>query len=149
MGLPQNSIDTPPQPKPSSTPSELPPEAIDLATKLFNFARQGKTAELGQYIGAGIPPNLTNGKGDTLVMLAAYHGHADTVRMLLEKGADPNVLNERGQSPLAGAVFKAEDEVVKILFEAGARTDYGQPNAVDSARIFRKDDYLTLFGVEA
>lgn len=133
----------------STTVDQLPPEAIALATRIFNYAREGKTAELRQYIEAGIPVNLTNHKGDTLIMLAAYHGNAETVSMLLEKHADANVLNERGQSPLAGAVFKGYDMVVKALFEAGADVQAGQPNAVDLARMFRKQEYLTLFGIQA
>lgn len=47
-------------------------------------------------------------------MLAAYHGHADLVRFLLQHGADPNRLNDRRQSPLAGAVFKKEDDVIEV-----------------------------------
>lgn len=47
-------------------------------------------------------------------MLAAYHGHAPLVRLLLQYGANPNSLNDRGQSPLAGAVFKGESEVVEV-----------------------------------
>lgn len=47
-------------------------------------------------------------------MLAAYHGHADVVKLLLQYGADPNSLNDRGQSPLAGAVFKGESSVVEV-----------------------------------
>jgi ankyrin repeat protein len=47
-------------------------------------------------------------------MLAAYHGHAPLVKLLLDHGADPNSLNDRKQSPLAGAVFKGEDEVVEV-----------------------------------
>lgn len=47
-------------------------------------------------------------------MLAAYHGHADLVKLLLEHGADANRLNDRGQSPLAGAVFKKEDNVIDV-----------------------------------
>jgi hypothetical protein len=47
-------------------------------------------------------------------MLAAYHGHADLVRLLISHGADPNRLNDRGQSPLAGAVFKKEDAVIDV-----------------------------------
>lgn len=155
MGLPQQSSEPAGTTEASSSlgvpkrVSDLPPAAIELATKLFDFARQGKTAELGQYVSAGIPANLTNQKGDTLLMLAAYHGHVDTVRMLLDKGADANSLNDRGQSPLAGAVFKGADEVVKVLFEEGKADVYaGQPNAVDSARMFKKEDYLALFGVQ-
>ncbi|KAK5741751.1 hypothetical protein LTR17_003742 [Elasticomyces elasticus] len=128
--------------------SQLPPEALALATKLFDFSRQGKTAELRQYVTAGIPVNLTNHKGDTLLMLAAYHGHLETVSMLLELQADVNVLNERGQSPIAGAVFKGYPEIVKALVDGGADIYGGQPNAVDSARMFRRDDILEVLGVD-
>ena len=48
------------------------------------------------------------------LMLAAYHGHAKLVQLLMDHGADPNRVNDRGQSPLAGAVFKMEDEVVEV-----------------------------------
>ncbi|KAK3679903.1 hypothetical protein LTR78_000280 [Recurvomyces mirabilis] len=161
MGLPQqpNPDTSSPSHPPTSTtttsppkdPSTLPPEALDLATKLFDFARQGLTQQLNQYITAGIPANLTNHKGDTLLMLAAYHGHVETVKMLLEAGADVDALNERGQSPIAGAVFKGFEEaggVVEVLVKAGADLRTGQPNAVDSARMFRREGCLRLFGVE-
>ncbi|KAF2837964.1 ankyrin [Patellaria atrata CBS 101060] len=130
-----------------SKPSSLPPEALDLAAKLFNAARTGSTPLLSQYLTAGIPPNLTNHAGDTLLMLAAYHGHVDTVYLLLQKGADPNVLNDRGQSPIAGAVFKGYDEVVGRLWKGGADVWRGQPNAVEAAVMFKKEEYLRLFGI--
>lgn len=47
-------------------------------------------------------------------MLAAYHGHASLVKLLIQHGANPNSLNDRGQSPLAGAVFKKEDKVIEV-----------------------------------
>jgi len=47
-------------------------------------------------------------------MLAAYHGHAPLVKLLIQHGADPNKINDRGQSPLAGAVFKAEASVIEV-----------------------------------
>lgn len=79
-------------------------------------------------------------------MLASYHGHAETTEMLLDAGADPNALNDRGQSPMAGAVFKGYDEVVKVLFRGGADPFAGQPNAVDCARMFKRDAVLELLG---
>lgn len=51
----------------ADTTSSLPPEAITFATRMYDAARQGNTDLLQQAIDAGLPPNLTNGKGDTLV----------------------------------------------------------------------------------
>ncbi|KAL1410642.1 hypothetical protein Q8F55_004661 [Vanrija albida] len=127
------------------TADTLPPEAIALAGKLFDLARAGTTADLEVYVDAGVPANLTNQSGDTLLMLAAYHGHSGTVAMLLRKGADPDALNAKGQSPIAGAVFKLHNDVVTTLLEAGADVRAGQPNALDCAKMFKRDDLLKLF----
>lgn len=78
-------------------------------------------------------------------MLASYHGHVETVKMLLEIEADANALNDRGQSIIAGAVFKGYDEVVKLLFEKGADVKKGHPNAIDSAKMFKREECLKLF----
>ncbi|TQK43251.1 hypothetical protein FBY35_4708 [Streptomyces sp. SLBN-118] len=127
--------------------SEAPdPEVIELATKVFDLARQGETEALVAYIDAGVPANLANDRGDTLVMLAAYHGHAPAVEALLARGAEPDRANDRGQTPLAGAVFKGEDAVIRVLLAGGADPKAGTPSAVDTARMFGKTDLLELFG---
>ncbi|WP_328454845.1 MULTISPECIES: ankyrin repeat domain-containing protein [unclassified Amycolatopsis] len=123
---------------------EFTPEMLALWAKIFRFAREGRTAELAAYVDRGIPANLTNDSGDTLVMLAAYHGHADTVTALIERGADPNRQNDRGQSPLAGAVFKNEPDVVRALLDGGAEPGAGQPSALDTAKMFGNTDLLAL-----
>ncbi|MFD4588577.1 ankyrin repeat domain-containing protein [Streptomyces sp. NPDC058423] len=127
--------------------SEAPdPEVVELASKVFDMARRGDTEALAAYVDAGVPANLTNDKGDSLVMLAAYHGHAGAVTALLARGADADRVNDRGQTPLAGAVFKGEDEVVRALLDGGADPEAGTPSAVDTARMFGKADLLELFG---
>ncbi|WP_328666757.1 ankyrin repeat domain-containing protein [Streptomyces sp. NBC_00328] len=127
--------------------SEAPdPEVVELATKIFDLARRGETEALVAYVDAGVPADLTNDRGDSLVMLAAYHGHADAVRALLERGAEADRVNDRGQTPLAGAVFKGEEAVIRVLLAAGADPAAGTPSAVDTARMFAKTDLLELFG---
>ncbi|HYZ54853.1 MAG TPA: ankyrin repeat domain-containing protein [Streptosporangiaceae bacterium] len=121
------------------------PEVLQLAAKVFNLARQGGTDTLAAYVDAGVPANLCNDKGDTLIMLAAYHGHPQTVAALLERGADPDRPNDRGQTPLAGAVFKGERAVIEALLDGGADPTAGTPSAVETARMFGKDDLVTLF----
>jgi ankyrin repeat protein len=118
---------------------------VELASRVFAMARRGDTPALAAYIDAGVPVNLTNEKGDTLLMLAAYHGHAATVAALIERGADVNRLNDRGQSPLAGAVFKGEDDVVRALLAGGADARAGRPTAVETARMFGRPDPLEMF----
>jgi ankyrin repeat protein len=122
-------------------------DVAELAGRVFDMARSGDAATLAAYLDAGVPVNLTNASGDTLVMLASYHGHPDTVAALTERGADVNRTNDRGQTPLAGAVFKGEDDVVRLLVDAGADPYAGGPNAVDTARVFGQTAYLEMFGV--
>lgn len=121
------------------------PELVEFATKMFDLARKGATADLAECIDAGVPVNLTNQRGDTLLMLAAYHGHGDTVEALLTRGASPDRANDRGQTPLAGAVFKKEDAIVRALIAAGADPRAGAPSAIDTARMFGRDDLVSLF----
>ena len=71
-------------------------------------------------------------------MLAAYHGHADTVRLILEHGGDANTANDRGQTPLAGAVFKGYTDVARVLLDAGADPDAGTPSARAAAQMFAR-----------
>ncbi|MGW6709452.1 ankyrin repeat domain-containing protein [Streptomyces sp. NPDC054956] len=133
----------------SSQGSDVPDEdVIELATKIFDLARQGETETLAAYLDAGVPANLTNDRGDTLVMLAAYHGHADAVTALLARGAEADRANDRGQTPLAGAVFKGEEAVIRALLAGGADPNAGTPSAVDTARMFAKADLLELFGAK-
>ncbi|MBU7598232.1 ankyrin repeat domain-containing protein [Streptomyces sp. XM4193] len=122
------------------------PEVLQLAAKIFDLARHGDRDTIAAYVDAGVPPNLTNDSGDSLVMLAAYHGHASSVRALLERGAEPDKANDRGQTPLAGAVFKGEDEVVRALLDGGADPAAGAPSAIETARMFGKQELLVLFG---
>ncbi|MCG7529327.1 ankyrin repeat domain-containing protein [Streptomyces sp. OfavH-34-F] len=127
--------------------SETPdPEVVELASKVFDLARGGDTDALAAYVDAGVPADLTNDRGDSLLMLAAYHGHAAVVTALAARGADPDRANDRGQTPLAGAVFKGEADVVRALLDAGADPAAGTPSAVDTARMFGKADLLELFG---
>jgi len=111
-------------------------DLVDLAHQMLDLARQGHHERLLAYVDAGVPVDLRDAAGNTLLMLGAYHGHPAVVAGLVERGADVDRLNDRGQSPLAGAVFKGEDEVVAVLRAAGADPDHGQPTARAAAEMF-------------
>ncbi|MCZ7429679.1 ankyrin repeat domain-containing protein [Micromonospora sp. WMMA1949] len=129
-------------------PDELDDETIAFAHRMFDLARAGATEELAANVDAGLPVNLTNAKGDTLLILAAYHAHPDTVAALLARGADPARVNDRGQTALAAAVFRRQEAAVRALLDAGADPDHGGPSAVETARFFELPDMLALLGRE-
>ena len=111
---------------------------------MFDLARSGGTEELIGNVTAGLPANLTNDKGDTLLILAAYHNHVDTVTALLEQGAEPDRINDRGQTALAAAVFRQNAESVKSLLAAGADPNAGTPSAVATAEFFKLPEMTAL-----
>jgi ankyrin repeat protein len=119
------------------------PDAIALAHRMFDLAREGSD-ELLTYLDSGVPVGLTDAAGNTLVMLAAYHGHASLVAGLATRGADVNALNDRGQTPLAGAVFKGSADVIRALVAARASPDLGTPSARESAVFFGKHELAAL-----
>jgi ankyrin repeat protein len=122
-------------------------DGIDFAARAFELARAGETGALAAYLDGGVPVDLANDNGDTLLMLAAYHAHEETVRALLARGADPAIVNEKGQTPLAAAVFKKAPGIVRALLDAGADPHAGTPSAVDAARMFGAYKFLDWFGL--
>jgi ankyrin repeat protein len=115
-------------------------EVLDLASRIFDMARNGDAATLAAYLDAGVPATLTNTNGDTLVMLASYYGHESSVAALIARGADVDRHNNRGQTPLAGAVFKNETTIMELLLGAGADPLAGSPSALETARFFGKGE---------
>lgn len=136
-------------PMPASNEPAHDPEVMELAQKVFGLARNGDTDTVAAYVDAGVPVNLTDDKGDSLIMLAACHGHTDVVQALLDRGADPGKPNDQGQVPIAGAALKGDAELVRVLLAAGADPRAGEPSAVENARTFEKQGLLELFGESA
>ncbi|WKU06035.1 ankyrin repeat domain-containing protein [Micromonospora sp. HUAS LYJ1] len=123
---------------------EFDAETLAFAHRMFDLARAGEATELGGHVDAGLPVNMTNDKGDTLLILAAYHARPETVAALLARGADHSRVNDRGQTALAAAVFRRTAETVRALLDAGADPDHGTPSAVETARFFDLPEMLTL-----
>ncbi len=122
----------------------VPDDVVAFAAQLFDLARAGDAAGLAAYVDAGVSPDLTNDKGDTLLVLAAYHVHEDAVRALLARGADHGRVNVRGQTALGSAVFRQAPGIVTALLDAGADPHAGSPSAVELARFFDLPEMLDL-----
>ncbi len=112
-------------PQPST--KVLDQETLEFAQRIFEFVRSGDAARLGPLLDQGLPANLCNQKGDNLLMLASYHGHVDTAKLLLQHGADPEMYNDHGQTPIAGAAYKGDLRMVELLLNHGANVEGAAP----------------------
>lgn len=122
---------------------QLSAQELDFLASMFDFARSGDVS-LAKYVDQGLPVNLTNSAGDTLLILAAYHQHVELVDALVERGADHTRVNDRGQTALAAAVFRQSRQVAERLLAAGADPALGAQSALDIARFFELRDMQAL-----
>lgn len=96
--------------------------------------RRGATMELTVAAGTGrleearrSLPAASPEERHRALALAAQHGHAEVVRLLLDAGEDPDRYNPVGchshSTPLHQAALQGHEAVVRLLVERGARLD--------------------------
>lgn len=115
---------------------DLTPLELEFLASVFDAVRDGATEPVARVLEQGLPANLTNAQGDTLLILAAYHDHPDLVELLLRHHAEPDRVNDRGQTALGAAVFRQSERSVRALLAAGADPRAGGRSAYDIAGFF-------------
>lgn len=125
---------------------ELTEEELAFLHSTFDLARQGEADKLLALVAEGLPADLTDHKGDTLLILASYNGHNDLARALVERGATIDRLNDKGQSALTCAVFRQNTELTRFLLDAGADPKLGAQNAVAVTEMFDLPAMRELIG---
>ena len=123
----------------SSTSDSLPDAAADLA-------RNGDANGRSALLKGGLAVDARDAKGNTLLMLASYHGRAEVVKLLLKSGATVDLRNDKGQTPLGGVAFKGYVEIATLLLDAGADplADQGGSTPADFATLAGKTEILAL-----
>lgn len=115
----------------------------ELQLMALQFAREGESTILQSMIEAGLSPNTTDNRGNSLLMLSAYNGNISTCKMLLELGSDPNRQNNHGHSILAGTAFKGYLDICKLIVEHGAVIDRNATkNPIVFAAIFGREEVV-------
>ncbi len=126
---------------------QLEQRALELAREAFSAAREGDTSRLTRVLDLGLPANARNHNGDSLLMLASYHGHYDATPRLLARKAEPDSVNDKGLTPLQGAAFKGNSAMVTMLIEGGADPGATSPDgrtALMFAEMFGRDACAAL-----
>jgi len=112
----------------------------ELQQMALDFARNGEVEPLAAMLEAGLPVNLSDAKGNSLLMLAAYHGHLEATKIILKHGAEVDRRNSHGQTPLGGAAFQGYEEVVHLLLQH--RADINADNGAGMTPIM----FAAMFG---
>jgi ankyrin repeat protein len=92
------------------------------ADNLVTAAGLGQVEDTARHL-----PRADGPSRHSALALAAQHGHAEVVRLLLDSGEDPNRFNPEGYhahaTPLHHAALAGHMNVVRLLVERGARLD--------------------------
>ncbi len=107
----------------AATTRPLDEQAHELLHAAFQHASTGDAAALAGLVDRGVPVDIRNHNGDSLLMLASHHGHLHATRVLLARGADAAQANDRGQTPLASVAFTGDVEMARLLLDHGAAVD--------------------------
>ena len=84
------------------------------SARAIDHARRGDLEAMAVLLAQGLSVDLCNENGDSLLMLAGYHGHAALVTLLLQ--------------PLGAAAFKGDPRVVTAMLDGGAAIDGHGPD---------------------
>lgn len=93
----------------------------DRSATLRSAAETGDVRQLQGLLSAQVPVDAPDARGRTALMLAALHGQAESVDVLLAHGADPNAEDANGTTPLQAALTADQTAIVAALRRAGAR----------------------------
>jgi hypothetical protein len=91
------------------------------AERLWRAARTGDAKAVAAELEAGVDVNSATTYKSTALSFACDRGHAEVVKLLLERGANPNITDTfYNATPLTWAQMGKHYEVITALLQAGA-----------------------------
>jgi hypothetical protein len=81
----------------------------------------GDLRQAERWLDEGMSPDFMGSRIGTGLMIAAWEGKLDLMRLFVARGADVNKMNANGESAIALAAWRGNLEAVKWLLDNGAR----------------------------
>lgn len=88
------------------------------------FAVSMEVGDLGQaaaWLDAGLPPDFMGSRIGSGLMIGAWEGNLELMRLFISRGADINRMNDNGETAIALAAWRGNLSAVKWLLDRGAR----------------------------
>lgn len=86
-----------------------------------NRMELGDVRQAEEWLDAGMPPDYMGRRIGSGLMIGAWEGKLELMRLFLSRGANIDLLNANGESALALAAWRGQLAAVKWLLERGAR----------------------------
>lgn len=86
-----------------------------------NSMELGDVRQAERWLDAGMPPDFMGSRIGSGLMIGAWEGKLELMRLFISRGADINLINANGESAIALAAWRGQLEAVKWLLERGAR----------------------------
>ena len=88
---------------------------------VLSAARHGRVQEVGAYLDQGVPVNIRDKFGNTILAIACQNGLKKMAKLALRRGADINSRNYKGNTPLHFCfTYGYGDTLGKYLISKGA-----------------------------
>lgn len=113
---------------------------------IFEAARTNNTEELKNFL-QNTHPDITDSRGSTALILAAYYNNENAASILLKAGADPDLKDGMGNTALMGVCFKGYTMIARTLLAHGAYVDAANGNgatALTFASTFGHTDLVRM-----
>jgi len=95
----------------------------------------GDSARVSQLLAAGAHADARDTGGTTALMVAAFGGHRDIVRLLMDYGASVRAKADNGTTALMAAVPSGSQEIVQLLLDKGADADAKEDHGLNAFRL--------------
>ena len=114
------------------------------AEYIIEQAVSGNNTEIRSYLESNGLPDLTDERGNTLLMIAILEGHEELIQLLIDAGADVNYQSEESRhTPVVIAAFTNDYRVLELLLNHGVSTQV-EGHYVALSHAAAKDDATTV-----
>ena len=97
------------------------PAALPTPTAFVTNMELGDIEQAKTWLDAGLAPDFMGSRIGSGLMIGAWEGNIDMMRLFISRGADINRMNGNGETAIILAAWRGHLEAVKWLVERGAR----------------------------